>query len=56
MLDWLTHAGQSAAAGGGYVPLPSQIQQLARTTLQQVTGPSGTQLLGELNDPRPGGG
>ena len=46
MLNWLTHAGQSAAAAAGYVPLPSQIQQLARTTLQQVTGPSGTQLLG----------
>ncbi len=44
MLNWLTHAGQSAAAAG-YVPLPSQIRQLARTTLQQVTGPSGAQLL-----------
>ena len=46
MLDWLTHAGQSSAAAAGYFPLPSQIQQLARATLRQVTGPSGTQLLG----------
>jgi hypothetical protein len=47
MLDWLTHVGQAhAAANDGYVPLPSQIQQLARTMLQQVTGPSGAHLLG----------
>jgi hypothetical protein len=46
MLDWLTHDGQASAAANGYVPLPSEIQQLARTTLQQITGPSGTQLLG----------
>jgi hypothetical protein len=46
MLNWLTHGGQSSAAAVGYVPLPSRIQQLARTTLQQVTGPSGTPLLG----------
>jgi phosphate transport system substrate-binding protein len=45
MLDWLTHAGQADAAANGYVPLPPQIQQLALTMLQQVTGPSGTQLL-----------
>jgi phosphate transport system substrate-binding protein len=45
MLDWLTHAGQAYAAANGYVPLPGQIQQLARTMLQQVTGPTGTQLL-----------
>jgi phosphate transport system substrate-binding protein len=45
MLDWLTHGGQAYAAGNGYVPLPPQIQQLARTMLQQVTGPSGTHLL-----------
>ncbi|HEU5387018.1 MAG TPA: hypothetical protein VFV73_14050 [Streptosporangiaceae bacterium] len=44
MLDWLTHAGQAYAAANGYVPLPAQIQQVARTTLQQVTGPSGTLL------------
>ena len=45
MLDWLTHDGQSDAAANGYVPLPSQIRQLARTTLQQITGPAGTHLL-----------
>ena len=45
MLDWLTHDGQADAAANGYVPLPPQIQQLAQTMLQQVTGPGGTQLL-----------
>jgi len=45
MLDWLTHAGQAYAAANGYVPLPAQIQQLARTMLQQITGPTGTRLL-----------
>jgi phosphate transport system substrate-binding protein len=45
MLDWLTHQGQAAAAATSYVPLPSQIQQLARTMLQQITGPAGTRLL-----------
>ncbi len=45
MLDWLTHAGQAYAAANGYVPLSAQIQQLARTTLQRITGPSGTSLL-----------
>ena len=45
MLDWLSHAGQAYAAVNGYVPLPAQIQQLARTMLQQVTGPTGTRLL-----------
>ena len=46
MLDWLTHDGQASAAANGYVPLPPQIQQLARAALQQITGPNGTQLLG----------
>jgi len=46
MLDWLIHTGQNYAATLGYVPLPSQIQQLAHTMLQQVTGPSGQHLLG----------
>jgi phosphate transport system substrate-binding protein len=46
MLDWLIHAGQAYAATLGYVPLPSQVQQLARTALQQVVGPTGTHLLG----------
>jgi phosphate transport system substrate-binding protein len=45
MLDWLTHDGQASAAANGYVPLPVQVQQLARTTLQQITGPTGTHLL-----------
>jgi phosphate transport system substrate-binding protein len=45
MLDWLTHDGQAAAAANGYVPLPSQVQQLARTMLGQITGPTGTHLL-----------
>jgi hypothetical protein len=45
MLDWLSHAGQAYAAANGYVPLPAQIQQLATTMLQHVTGPSGTSLL-----------
>ena len=44
LLDWLTHAGQAVAAKNGYIPLPAGVQQLARTTLQQVTGPGGTPL------------
>ena len=46
MLDWLTNDGQASAAANGYVPLPSQIRQLAHSMLQQVTGPNGTHLLG----------
>jgi phosphate transport system substrate-binding protein len=46
MLDWLTHSGQAAATGIGYVPLPPQVQQFAHTALQHVTGPGGTHLLG----------
>ena len=45
MLDWLTHDGQAYAAANLYVPLPAQVQQLARTMLQKVTGPTGTHLL-----------
>jgi phosphate transport system substrate-binding protein len=45
MLDWLTHDGQASAAANGYVPLPSGIQQLARTMLGQITGPTGAHLL-----------
>jgi len=45
VLDWLTHAGQSQAASLKYVPLPTNIQQLARTTLLQVTGPDGKTTL-----------
>ena len=46
MLDWLTHDGQANAAANGYVPLPSQLRQLADSTLEQITGPTGTHLLG----------
>jgi phosphate transport system substrate-binding protein len=46
MLDWLANNGQAYAATNGYVPLPPQIQQLAHTMLQQITGPNGTHLLG----------
>jgi phosphate transport system substrate-binding protein len=46
MLDWLTHSGQAYAAATSYVPLPPQIQQLAHTMLQRVTGPNGKSLLG----------
>jgi phosphate transport system substrate-binding protein len=45
MLDWLTHDGQAYAAANGYVPLPTGIEQLAHTMLQQITGPTGTHLL-----------
>ena len=45
MLDWLTHDGQAYAAANLYVPLPSQVRQLALTMLRQVTGPGGTHLL-----------
>ena len=45
MLAWLTHDGQAYAAANSYVPLPAQVQQLALTMLQQVTGPGGTHLL-----------
>ncbi len=44
MLNWLTNRGQAYAAQTGYVPLPSNIRALARTTLQQVVGPSGDTL------------
>ena len=44
MLDWLTSTGQAYAAANLYVPLPSQVRQLAHTMLQQVTGPGGTHL------------
>jgi phosphate transport system substrate-binding protein len=46
MLDWLANNGQAYAATNGYVPLPPQIQQLAHTMLQQITGPNGAHLLG----------
>ena len=45
ILEWLTDDGQASAAANGYVPLPSGIQQLARTMLGQITGPIGAYLL-----------
>ncbi len=46
VLDWVTHAGQvSDAKPLDYVPLPANIQQLARTTLQMVVDSSGKKLL-----------
>ncbi|HVX21296.1 MAG TPA: phosphate ABC transporter substrate-binding protein PstS [Acidimicrobiales bacterium] len=46
VLDWLSHApGQAIAGTLDYVPLPANIQALARTTLLQVTGPNGTTVL-----------
>jgi phosphate transport system substrate-binding protein len=52
-LDWLSHSGavngttggQDVAALQGYVPLPANIQALARTTLLEVTGSKGQVLL-----------
>jgi phosphate transport system substrate-binding protein len=37
VLDWLTHAGQAQAQSIDYVPLPANIQQLARQTIMQIT-------------------
>jgi len=46
ILDWLTHApGQAVASSLQYVPLPANIQTLARSTLLQVTGPDGKTVL-----------
>jgi len=46
VLDWLTHApGQAIAATLDYVPLPANIQALARSTLLQVVGPDGKTVL-----------
>jgi phosphate transport system substrate-binding protein len=45
LFDWLTHAGQSDAQSIEYAPLPPNIQQLARTTLQQVVDSTGKHLL-----------
>jgi hypothetical protein len=39
MLDWLTRDGLAYAAANGYVPLPPQVQHLARSMLQQIAGP-----------------
>ncbi len=45
VLDWLTHAGQAQAKSLDYVPLPANIEQLARSTLLQVTGADGKTTL-----------
>jgi phosphate transport system substrate-binding protein len=46
ILDWLSHApGQALASSLDYVPLPANIQALARSTLLQVTGPDGKTVL-----------
>ena len=47
VLDWMTHTGggQDQAPSLGYVPLPANIQALARQTLLQATDPSGATLL-----------
>ncbi|MGO8687320.1 MAG: phosphate ABC transporter substrate-binding protein PstS [Candidatus Dormibacteria bacterium] len=45
MLDWLSHAGQQYAKALAYVPLPANIQDLARTTILMMKGPSGQVLL-----------
>ena len=43
MLDWLTHDGQAYAAANSHVtPATPDPQQLARTMLQQITGPTET--------------
>jgi phosphate transport system substrate-binding protein len=45
LLDWLTHAGQADAKAIEYVPLPANIQALARTALLLVVDSSGASLL-----------
>ena len=45
MFYWLTHKGQNVAGGLGYVPLPTNVQQLAQKTLAKAVGPGGTALL-----------
>lgn len=46
VLDWLTHApGQAVAKTLAYVPLPANIQALARSTLLQVVASDGKTVL-----------
>ncbi len=48
MLDWLTQAGgQAEAQALDYAPLPDNVSQLARSTLEKVTDKSGRLLLYE---------
>lgn len=42
MLDWLTHSqGQAQAAAVEYVPLPANVQKLARQTIAKMSNSSG---------------
>lgn len=46
VLDWLSHApGQAIAGSLQYVPLPANVQVLARNTLLQVVGPDAKTVL-----------
>jgi phosphate transport system substrate-binding protein len=44
MLDWMATAGQSDASAIGYAPLPSNIQSLAVSTIDQMESSSGSPL------------
>jgi phosphate transport system substrate-binding protein len=44
MLDWMATTGQSDAAAIGYVPLPSNIQSLAISTIMKMESSGGTPL------------
>jgi len=44
MLDWMATAGQSDASAIGYAPLPSNIQSLAISTIEQMENSSGSPL------------
>jgi len=44
-LDWLTHAGQADAKSLYYVPLPANIQDLARIDIAKILTPAGTEAL-----------
>lgn len=46
IIDWVSHTpGQTVASSLDYVPLPANIQALARSTLLQVVGPDGKTIL-----------
>lgn len=46
MLDWLTHSqGQAQAKAVQYVPLPANVQQLARKTIAKISNSSGKPFL-----------
>jgi phosphate transport system substrate-binding protein len=44
MLDWMATTGQSDAAAIGYVPLPSNVQSLAISTIMQMESSGGSPL------------